>query len=111
MKKQQEATNMEKVVRVNTTLYPSLLKRIDFYAKQRLEDRSTAIRQLVAEGLKKELKAKVLESLKEKKLTIREAAQLLNAEYWELQQMLEEEGIALIDITEQEIKNRQKDTF
>ena len=52
---------MEKVVRVNTTLYPNLLKRIDFYAEQKLEDRSTAIRQLIAEGLKKELKTKVIE--------------------------------------------------
>ena len=69
---------MEKAVRVNTTLHPGLLKRIEFYTRQRLEDRSTTIRQLIAEGLKTELKAEVIGSLKEKNLTVREAAQLLN---------------------------------
>ncbi len=98
---------MEKVVRVNTTLYPNLLKRIDFYAEQKLEDRSTAIRQLIAEGLKKELKIKVIESLKEKKLTIREAAEILGVEYWEMQQIIDEEGIDIIDVTEEEIKKKQ----
>ena len=102
---------MEKVVRVNTTLYPDLLKRIDFYAKQRLEDRSTAIRQLVAEGLKTELKVKVIEFLKEKKITIREAAQLLNVEYWEMQQIMDEEGMHLIDISEEEIMKKQNNKF
>jgi predicted HTH domain antitoxin len=98
---------MEKVVRVNTTLYPNLLKKIDFYAEQRLEDRSTAIRQLIAEGLKSELKSKIVESLKEKKLTVREAAQLLNVEYWEMQQIMDEEGVNLIDISKGEVMKRK----
>lgn len=101
---------MEKVIRVNTTLYPELLKRVDFYAEQRLEDRSTAIRQLIAEGLKKELKTKVIESLKEKKLTIREAAEILDVEYWEMQQIMDEEGVELIEVSENEIK-KQKNRF
>lgn len=102
---------MEKVERVNTTLYPKQLRRIDFYAEQRLEDRSTAIRQLIAEGLKTELKAKVIASLKEKKLTVREAAELLGVEYWEMQQIMDEEGISLIDISEEEIAKRQNNKF
>ncbi len=97
---------MEKVIRVNTTLYPKLLKRVDFYAEQKLEDRSTAIRQLIAEGLKKELKTKVIESLKENKLTIREAAEILGVEYWEMQQIMDEEGVELIEISENEIKKQ-----
>ena len=104
---------MEVMVRVNATLYPELLKRIDFYAEQRFEDRSTAIRQLIAEGLKTELKAKVIQALKEKRLTIREAAELLGVEYWEIQQIMDEGGIGLIDATESEIANarKQKNTF
>lgn len=102
---------MEKVVRVNTTMYPELLKRIDFYAEQRLEDRSTAIRQLIAEGLKTELKNKVIESLKKRKLTIREAAELLNVEYWEMQQIMDEEGVNLIDISEEEVTKGQKNNY
>ena len=106
-----EVNEMEKVERVNTTLYPKLLKRIDFYAKQRLEDRSTAIRQLITEGLKTELKTKVIASLNDKKLTVREAAELLDVEYWEMQQIIDEEGIPLIDISEKEIEKRQKNKF
>ena len=102
---------MEKAVRVNATLYPNLLKKIDFYAEQRLEDRSTAIRQLIAEGLKTELKAKVIQSLIEKKLTVREAAQLLNVEYWEMQQIMDEENVQLIEISEEEIMKRRNSKF
>ena len=102
---------MEKVVRVNTTLYPELLKRIDFYAEQRLEDRSTAIRQLIAEGLKTELQTKVMESLKQKKLTVREATELLGIAYWEMQQIMDEEGVNLIDISDKEIAKRQKNDY
>lgn len=109
--KMQEAHKMEKVVRVNTTLYPNLLKRIDFYAEQRLEDRSTAIRQLIAEGLKTELKAKVIESLKKNKLTVREAAELLNVEYWEMQEIMNEEGVHIIDISKKDVMKRQSNKF
>lgn len=102
---------MTEMIRVNTTMYPKLLRKIDFYAEQRLEDRSTAIRQLIAEGLKTELKANVIKSLKEAKLTIREAAELLGVEYWEMQQIMEERGVPLIDITEEEIGKRQDNKF
>lgn len=102
---------MKEMVRVNTTLYPRLLKRIDFYAEQKLEDRSTAIRQLITEGLKTELKAKVIQNLNEKKLTVREAAELLGVEYWEMQQIIDETGAALTDVTESEIAKRQKNKF
>lgn len=102
---------MEKVVRVNTTLYPRLLKRIDFYAEQRLEDRSTAIRQLIAQGLKTELKDRIIESLREKRLTVRESAELLDIEYWEMQQIMDEEGINLIDISGDEIMKRRDNRF
>ncbi|HIJ11703.1 TPA: hypothetical protein HA278_06605 [Candidatus Woesearchaeota archaeon] len=102
---------MAEMMRVNTTMYPELLKRVDFYAEQRLEDRSTAIRQLVAEGLKTELKSKVMLSLKEKKLTVREAAELLGVEYWEIEQIMQEEGISLITTTEEEIRQTKDNTF
>lgn len=38
---------MTETVRVNTTLDRELLSRIDAFARDRMEDRSTAIRQLV----------------------------------------------------------------
>lgn len=54
---------------------------------------------------------KVIENLKEKKLTFREAAELLDIGYWEMQQIVDEEGIPLIDIAEEEIKKRQTNKY
>ena len=59
-------------------------------------------------NLSKELKTKVIGSLKENKLTIREAAEILDIEYWEMQQIIEEEGIEIIDVSEDEIKKKTK---
>ena len=74
-------------------------------------EKTSILGKLVAEGLKTELKAKVIGLLKEAKLTIREAAELLGVEYWEMQQIMEEKGVPLIDITEEEIEQRQDNQF
>ena len=100
---------MTEVVRINATLHSDLLDRIDFYAKQNYEDRSTAIRQLIAEGLKQKLKDNVIESFENKRITIREAAELLGVDYWEMQSILEEKGIPFLDLSEEEVKRRIKE--
>lgn len=89
-----------------------LVSKLKIYlSEKRLEDRSTAMRQLISEGLKTELKAKVIESLKEKKLTVREAAELLGVDYWEMQQIMDEEGVQLVDVPEEEVTRRQNNKF
>lgn len=47
----------ERMVRINVTVSPDLLERVDYYAKLSLEDRSTAVRQLLVEGLKVKLES------------------------------------------------------
>ena len=49
----------EKPVRVNVTLKTDLLERIDSYAKEKYEDRSTAMRQLIHAGLQERRKKDV----------------------------------------------------
>ena len=48
--------------RVNTTMPESLLRKVDLYSELNLEDRATAIRQLVAEGLRVKLQQTAYES-------------------------------------------------
>jgi len=50
----------------------------------------------------------IVKSLKENKVTIREASELLGIEYWEMQEIMAKEGVTLININQEEIKRRQK---
>ncbi len=99
---------MTETVRINATLNKELLEKIDFYAEEKMENRSTAIRQLISEGLKQKLLDKVIEKIREHKMTIRQGAELLDIEYWELQEILKEKNTAIIDSTEKEIKERKE---
>lgn len=101
----------EKIVRVNAALHPEILRRVDFYAEQHYEDRSTAIRQLIAVGLKEKMKDRILYSYKEGRLTMRQAAELLGVDYWEMQEILKNEDIPIIRTTEKEINKRIKQRF
>lgn len=87
---------MGKTVRVTTTMYKDILDKIDLYARLNHEDRATAIRQLIAEGLRIKLKDNVIEEFKQGRLTIREAADLLGLNYWQINDILEKEKVSII---------------
>ena len=87
---------MDPIKRVNTTMPESLLKRVDLYSKLNLEDRATAIRQLVAEGLRVKLQQTVLERYRRGEITIRQGAELLGVTYLEMDDLLHENRIALM---------------
>lgn len=87
---------MGKTVRVTTTIYKDILDKIDLYARLNHEDRATAIRQLIAEGLRIKLKDNVIEEFKQGRLTIREAADLLGLNYWQINDILGKERVSLI---------------
>jgi predicted HTH domain antitoxin len=87
---------MNSMRRVNTTMPESLLKKVDLYGELNLEDRSTAIRQLVAEGLRVKLQQTVLEQFKKGKLTLRQGAELLGLTYWEMNELLRENHVPLM---------------
>lgn len=87
---------MDPIRRVNTTMPESLLKRVDFYSQLNLEDRATAIRQLVAEGLRVKLQQTVLEQFRRGKITLRQGAELLGMTYVEMNELLREHHIPLM---------------
>ncbi len=95
-------------VRINATMPAKILKQVDEYAEQMQEDRSTAIRQLIAKALLGERKAQVLDAFRNHKLTVRETAQALGLDYWDLQHLLEKEGIPITDLTDNEIGESKK---
>ena len=88
---------MDPVRRVNTTMPESLLSRVDLYSELNLEDRATAIRQLVAEGLRTKLQDAVLDRYRKRSMTLRQAAEMLGVTYLEMDEILRESGIPLMD--------------
>lgn len=87
---------MDIVRRVNTTMQESLLKRVDLYSELNLEDRATAIRQLVAEGLRVKMQDTVLEQYRKSRITLRQGAEMLGITYLEMNQLLRENHIPLV---------------
>jgi len=86
---------MNSVRRVNTTMPESLLKKVDLYSELNLEDRATAIRQLVAEGLRVKLQETVLEQYRKSQITLRQGAELLGITYLEMNDLLREYHLPL----------------
>jgi hypothetical protein len=86
---------VSRAVRVNTTLDADLLERIDAFANERREDRSTAIRQLVDIALRELSKRDALIAYRQGRLTIREFAAALNLDVWGAHDLLAAEGVAI----------------
>lgn len=86
---------MKRGVRVNTTLDDDLLERIDAFASERREDRSTAIRQLVDLALRELSKRDALEAYKSGRLTLREFAAAMSLGTWGAHDLLLAEGVAV----------------
>ena len=86
---------MTRSVRVNTTLDDDLLQRIDAFARERREDRSTAVRQLVDMALRELSKRDALTAYAQSRLTLREFADALNLGVWAAHDLLLAEGVAV----------------
>ncbi len=93
---------------MNTTLNSKLLQRVDQFAEENLEDRSTAVRQLISKGLLAVQEEKILKLFQEARITVREAAKELGVTYWEMNDLLEKRNIPMTNISEAEIKERKK---
>ncbi len=86
---------MTRAVRVNTTLDADLVERIDAFATQRREDRSTAIRQLVDIALRELSKNDALTAYRQGRVTLREFADAMNLGVWAAHDFLHAEGVAI----------------
>jgi len=100
--------NKKKIV-VKTSIYKDLWEKVNSYAQRHDEDIDTALRKLLAKGLFEETKKGILENYRRGRITLREMAELLGVDYWDAQDILSEEGIPLINLSEKEIEKRIKD--
>jgi len=86
---------MTKAVRVNVTVDPDQLARVDAFAASRREDRSTAVRQLLDVALRELAIEDALGSYRRGRLTLRELGQALSLDTWAVQDMLASRGVAV----------------
>ena len=86
---------MTRTVRINATLDDRLLARIDTFAASRLEDRSTALRQLVDFALREMALREATEAYQGGRLTLRELAEALSVDVWHAHDLLRSSGVAV----------------
>ena len=85
----------KELVRTNILMDRELLDEIEKFAKERLEDRSTAIRQLIKKALNDqriELGVKRFEE----GASFRKAAAIASLDYWDFQAELDKRGIPIM---------------
>jgi hypothetical protein len=84
---------MTHAVRVNATMDEELLRRVDAYANDHYEDRSTALRQLVDFALRELRKRDALEAYRAGRVTLRGFARALGLHIWAAHDLLRAEGV------------------
>lgn len=86
---------MSRAVRVNATMDEELLRRVDAYAEQRYEDRSTALRQLVDFALRELQKREALDAYRSGRVTLRDFGRALGLTTWQAHDLLRAEDVAV----------------
>src|SRR5690625_3512422 len=86
---------MSRSVRLNTTMDEELLRRVDAYAKDHYEDRSTALRQLVDFALRELRKRDAIKAYRSGRVTLREFARALGLDTWGAHDLLRAEGVEI----------------
>lgn len=86
---------MRQAVRVNATMDEDLLRRVDAFAAARYEDRSTALRQLVAFALQELNKRDALAAYAAGRVSLREFARGLGLGVWAAHDLLRAEGVVV----------------
>lgn len=84
---------MSQAVRLNATMDEELLRRLDAYAQDHYEDRSTALRQLVDFALRELRKRDALDAYRSGRVTLREFARALGLDVWAAHDLLRSEGV------------------
>lgn len=80
-------------VRVNATMDENPLRRVDAYAADHYEDRSTALRQLADFALRELRKRDTLEAYSSGRVTLRDVARALGLSTWAAHDLLRAEGV------------------
>ena len=84
-----------KLGRVSLTVPMELLEKSDKIAKEKLEDRSTVMRELLALGLKQYMIKDALEMYVEGKISMEKAAELADVSIWKFLDVLKERKMPL----------------
>lgn len=84
---------MSQAVRLNATMDQDLLHRLDAYARDHYEDRSTALRQLVDFALREMRKRDAIKAYRSGRVTLREFAHALGLNVWAAHDLLRSEGV------------------
>ena len=84
-----------KLGRVSLTVPRELLEKSDKIAKEKLEDRSTVMRELLALGLKQYMIKDALEMYVEGKISMEKAAELADVSIWKFLDVLKERKMPL----------------
>lgn len=87
---------MEKRIRINTEFDQVLLKKLDEYASKRYLDRSSALQQLVSLALREIYKKEAVQAYREGRMTIRQCAEMLGVDYFEMNEILQSENVRII---------------
>lgn len=86
---------MSRAVRLNATMDEELLRRLDAYAADHYEDRSTALRQLVDFALRELRKRDALKAYQSGRVTLRDVARALGMNVWAAPDLLRAEGVEI----------------
>ena len=84
-----------KLERISLTVPKEILAKSDKIAKEKLEDRSTVMRELLAMGLKQYMIKDVIEQYTEGKVSMEKAAELADISIWRLLDVLKEKKIPI----------------
>lgn len=90
-----EAHQMSNTVRIIATMDAELLARIDAYAAERDEDRSTALRQLADFALREHALRDALEAYRQGRVSLREFAAALAVDVWRAHDLLRAHRVAV----------------
>lgn len=86
---------MSQAVRLNATMDEDLLRRLDAYAKDHYEDRSTALRQLVDFALRELRKQEAIKAYRSGRGTLRDFVRALGLDTWAAHDLLRAEGVEI----------------
>lgn len=91
-------TKEPKMVKIAVSLNQELLERLDRYAEEHLEGRSTALRQLLDFALKQKRLEQLTEQYRQGLLTLREVAGALGLSYRKAEALLAHEGVPVLHV-------------
>ncbi|MFH1053969.1 MAG: UPF0175 family protein [Candidatus Woesearchaeota archaeon] len=97
-----------KINRVSLTVPNEILEKSDEIAKEKSEDRSTVMRELLSLGIKQYMISEALELYTDGKVSLEKAAEIANVSIWKFLDILKDKRMPLrydLDDIKREIKD------